>query len=88
VNPSTTPPPRRAEYERRTRETEIVAALDLEPVDPRIRIDTGIGMLDHMLASLATHAGWSLQLDARGDLHVDDHHVAEQRLNGDIRCGF
>ena len=69
--------PRRATLERRTRETEIVAALDLEPVDPRIRIDTGIGMLDHMLASLATHAGWSLQLDARGDLHVDDHHVAE-----------
>ena len=69
--------PRRATLERRTRETEISAALELDPVDRQIRIDTGIGMLDHMLASLATHAGWSLRLDARGDLQVDDHHVAE-----------
>ena len=69
--------PRRATLERRTRETEISAALELDPVDRQIRIDTGIGMLDNMLASLATHAGWSLRLDARGDLQVDDHHVAE-----------
>ena len=69
--------PRRATLERRTRETEISAALELDPVDRQIRIDTGIGMLDHMFEALATHAGWSLQLSARGDLQVDDHHVAE-----------
>jgi len=34
-------------------------------------------MLDHMLEALATHAGWSLRLEAKGDLHVDDHHVVE-----------
>ncbi|KAK0797235.1 imidazoleglycerol-phosphate dehydratase [Friedmanniomyces endolithicus] len=42
-----------------------------------ITIDTGIGFLDHMLHALAKHAGWSLHLRTRGDLHIDDHHTAE-----------
>ncbi|KAI9762324.1 MAG: hypothetical protein M4579_000473 [Chaenotheca gracillima] len=42
-----------------------------------INIDTGIGFLDHMMHALAKHAGWSLHLQARGDLHIDDHHTAE-----------
>ncbi|GAM86867.1 hypothetical protein ANO11243_048870 [Dothideomycetidae sp. 11243] len=42
-----------------------------------IAIDTGIGFLDHMLHALAKHAGWSLQLVCKGDLHIDDHHSAE-----------
>lgn len=72
---------RRAEFARRTRETDIRGMLDLDPVDRatnrEIRIDTGVGMLDHMLEALATHAGWSLTIEARGDLQVDDHHVVE-----------
>ncbi|KAK5109498.1 Imidazoleglycerol-phosphate dehydratase [Meristemomyces frigidus] len=42
-----------------------------------ISIDTGIGFLDHMLHALAKHSGWSLHLRTRGDLHIDDHHTAE-----------
>jgi hypothetical protein len=42
-----------------------------------IAVDTGIGFLDHMLHALAKHAGWSMRLCTRGDLHIDDHHTAE-----------
>ncbi|PHH60481.1 hypothetical protein CDD81_1612 [Ophiocordyceps australis] len=42
-----------------------------------ILIDTGIGFLDHMLHALAKHAGWTLALRCEGDLHIDDHHSAE-----------
>ncbi|KAK4621416.1 Imidazoleglycerol-phosphate dehydratase [Fulvia fulva] len=42
-----------------------------------IAVDTGIGFLDHMLHAMAKHGGWSLRLRTRGDLHIDDHHTAE-----------
>ncbi|KAF2143021.1 uncharacterized protein K452DRAFT_269693 [Aplosporella prunicola CBS 121167] len=42
-----------------------------------IDVDSGIGFLDHMLHALAKHSGWSLKLRCRGDLHIDDHHTAE-----------
>lgn len=42
-----------------------------------IDIDTGIGFLDHMLHAFAKHAGWSLWIRTKGDLHIDDHHTAE-----------
>lgn len=42
-----------------------------------ISVNTGIGFLDHMLHALAKHAGWSLVLACKGDLHIDDHHTAE-----------
>ncbi|KAF2212039.1 hypothetical protein CERZMDRAFT_41978 [Cercospora zeae-maydis SCOH1-5] len=42
-----------------------------------ISVSTGIGFLDHMLHALAKHAGWSLRLKTIGDLHIDDHHTAE-----------
>ena len=42
-----------------------------------ITVDTGIGFLDHMLHALAKHAGWSLRIHTKGDLHIDDHHTAE-----------
>lgn len=42
-----------------------------------IRVQTGIGFLDHMLHALAKHSGWSLIVECIGDLHIDDHHTAE-----------
>ncbi|KAH6892332.1 Imidazoleglycerol-phosphate dehydratase-domain-containing protein [Thelonectria olida] len=42
-----------------------------------IAVDTGIGFLDHMLHALAKHANWSLAIKCQGDLHIDDHHTAE-----------
>lgn len=44
---------------------------------PVISVQTGIGFLDHMLHALAKHAGWSLIVECVGDLHIDDHHSAE-----------
>ncbi|OAA47147.1 imidazoleglycerol-phosphate dehydratase [Metarhizium rileyi] len=42
-----------------------------------ISVHTGIGFLDHMLHALAKHAGWSFAIHCEGDLHIDDHHTAE-----------
>ncbi|KAI5803196.1 Imidazoleglycerol-phosphate dehydratase-domain-containing protein [Geopyxis carbonaria] len=42
-----------------------------------ISVNSGIGFLDHMLHALAKHSGWSLNLACQGDLHIDDHHTAE-----------
>ncbi|PVH17841.1 uncharacterized protein CXQ87_000740 [Candidozyma duobushaemuli] len=42
-----------------------------------ISVQTGIGFLDHMLHALAKHSGWSLIVECIGDLHIDDHHTAE-----------
>jgi imidazoleglycerol-phosphate dehydratase len=42
-----------------------------------INIQSGIGFLDHMLHALAKHSGWSCLLVCKGDLHIDDHHTAE-----------
>lgn len=60
---------------RESRETRILLALDLEGGETRI--DTGLGFLDHLLSSLALHAGWGLELLCEGDLEVDSHHSAE-----------
>ncbi|EGP85083.1 unnamed protein product [Zymoseptoria tritici ST99CH_1A5] len=43
----------------------------------QISVNTGIGFLDHMLHALAKHSGWSLSILTKGDLHIDDHHTAE-----------
>ena len=67
---------RRARVERRTRETDIVLGLDLDG-QGRSRISTGVGFLDHMLTSLATHARFDLDLRCKGDLQVDAHHSVE-----------
>ncbi|ODV97080.1 hypothetical protein PACTADRAFT_48841 [Pachysolen tannophilus NRRL Y-2460] len=42
-----------------------------------ISVNTGIGFLDHMLHALAKHSGWSIIVECIGDLHIDDHHSAE-----------
>ena len=67
---------RKALVERKTRETDIRLALDLDGVG-RSKIQTGIGFLDHMLTSFATHGRFDLDVRCKGDLHVDAHHSVE-----------
>jgi imidazoleglycerol-phosphate dehydratase/histidinol-phosphatase len=67
---------RRARIERRTRETHVTVQVDLSREGPS-RIATGLGFFDHMLEQLAKHGGFALELDCRGDLHIDEHHTVE-----------
>ncbi len=61
---------------RETRETDIRARLNLDGRG-RYAISTGIRFLDHMLELFARHGGFDLELLARGDLDVDQHHTVE-----------
>jgi imidazoleglycerol-phosphate dehydratase len=67
---------RTATRERKTRETEIRARID---VDGRgeAKVRTGIGFFDHMLDALARHGMFDIDVECRGDLHVDAHHTVE-----------
>ena len=67
---------RKARIERKTRETDITVALNLDRAT-RIRIKTGVGFYNHMLTALAKHAGIGLEVRCRGDLHIDAHHSVE-----------
>lgn len=67
---------RKAEISRKTNETAIVAALDLDGTG-RYDIATGSGFFDHMLEQLSRHALIDMTLKADGDRHVDDHHTVE-----------
>ncbi len=69
-------PARRAHVRRSTRETDVEASIDLDGPNP-VAISTGIGFFDHMLEQVARHGGFSLQLECRGDLRVDEHHTVE-----------
>jgi imidazoleglycerol-phosphate dehydratase len=59
-----------------TRETDIEVRLVIDGTG-RARIETGLGFLDHMLESFARHGLFDLEVQAKGDLHVDDHHTVE-----------
>jgi imidazoleglycerol-phosphate dehydratase len=65
-----------AKCERNTRETQISARIDLDG-SGTAAISTGIGFLDHMLEQLAKHGLFDIELQARGDLHIDFHHTTE-----------
>ncbi len=65
-----------ARVHRRTGETDIRARLNLDGRG-RYAISTGIRFLDHMLELFARHGGFDLELEARGDLNVDQHHTVE-----------
>jgi imidazoleglycerol-phosphate dehydratase len=67
---------RRAVIDRRTTETQIALTLTLEGRG-RYRVRTGIRFLDHMLELFARHGAFDLDIDARGDLDVDQHHTVE-----------
>ena len=67
---------RQHEIVRKTSETAISVAVDLDRAGP-ISIDTGIGFYDHMLDQIAKHAGFALTLECEGDLEIDPHHSIE-----------
>lgn len=67
---------RKAEVERKTGETEIKAALNLDGRG-EVSCSTGVGFFDHMMDLLGRHAGFDIDLKAWGDLGVDAHHTVE-----------
>ena len=67
---------REASVERKTSETSIEAAVNLDG-SGRAQIATGIGFLDHMLDQLARHSLMDVTCQAKGDLHIDYHHTTE-----------
>ena len=67
---------RSAQVERNTTETQIQARLTLEGKG-QYKVRTGVRFLDHMLELFAKHGGFDLDLKAKGDLDVDQHHTVE-----------
>ncbi len=67
---------REAEVRRDTLETRIRVRLDLDGTG-RSKLSTGIGFLDHMLDQVARHGMVDLEVEAKGDLHIDAHHTVE-----------
>lgn len=67
---------RRADVQRTTNETDIRLSVDLDSSAPG-RIATGHGFLDHMLDQLGRHGRMKLDVEAKGDLHIDVHHLVE-----------
>jgi imidazoleglycerol-phosphate dehydratase len=69
-------PERKAEVVRNTTETQIRVAINLDG-SGAARLSTGIGFFDHMLDQIARHGLIDLEIDAKGDLHIDGHHTVE-----------
>ena len=67
---------RTAEVSRETKETQIRVRIDLDG-SGRTQVSTGIGFFDHMLDSFGRHGGFDLEVETRGDLHIDMHHTVE-----------
>lgn len=67
---------RMAECRRCTKETDISVQLNLDGTG-KFSIDTGIGFFDHMLEGFAKHGFFDLEIQVKGDVHVDAHHTVE-----------
>ena len=67
---------RTAEIKRKTNETDITVSVNLDGTGT-YDIETGIGFLDHMLDQLSKHSLIDIRVRAKGDLHIDFHHTAE-----------
>src|ERR1044072_7609895 len=67
---------RKAEIKRKTNETDISVSVNLDGTGV-YSMATGIGFLDHMLDQLSKHSLIDMTVKAKGDLHIDFHHTAE-----------
>ncbi|MFA5410516.1 MAG: imidazoleglycerol-phosphate dehydratase HisB [Candidatus Omnitrophota bacterium] len=67
---------RKAEIKRKTKETDITVKLNIDG-SGKSKINSGIGILDHMLELFAFHGLFDLEINAKGDLKVDIHHTNE-----------
>ncbi len=67
---------RKADITRETKETQIRLSLNLDG-NGTSSINTGVGFLDHMLELFAKHGFFDLEVEAKGDLHIDAHHTTE-----------
>ena len=67
---------RSGSVERTTNETSVSVTVNLDGVG-RFEGTTGVGFFDHMLAQLARHSLIDMTIQAKGDLHIDDHHTVE-----------
>ena len=66
-----------AAIDRRTSETQIALTLNLDGHQEISAVHTSIPFMDHMLELFAKHGRFDLKLNARGDTHIDDHHLVE-----------
>jgi imidazoleglycerol-phosphate dehydratase len=69
-------PAREAEVRRTTKETDVRVRLSLDGTGES-NVSTGVAFLDHMLELFARHGLFDLEVECRGDLHIDDHHSVE-----------
>ena len=69
-------PMRQAEVTRKTAETNIRVAINLDGTG-QSKLSTGIGFLDHMIDQIARHGLIDLDIQSEGDLHIDGHHTVE-----------
>lgn len=67
---------RTAEVTRNTRETQIRVRLNIDG-SGGVKLSTGLPFLEHMLDQVARHGMLDLEIDAKGDLHIDAHHTVE-----------
>lgn len=71
-----TSPSRKTSHTRKTKETDIIIELDLDGKG-KSKISTGLSFFDHMLEQIAKHGNIDLNIFAKGDLHIDEHHTIE-----------
>ena len=67
---------RQATISRKTNETQVSVTVNIDGTGS-LEISTGVGFFDHMLDQLSRHSLIDMEIEAKGDLHVDDHHTVE-----------